>query len=78
MKRTVPQFVVCVENKGYAASLELLKVYQIVADTAAAKLHQIRVIDESGEDYLYPEQYFVPVQFPQAAEKVVRRASARG
>jgi len=74
MKRTVPQFVVCVENKGYAASLELLKLYPAIADEVAAKLHQIRVIDESGEDYLYPEEYFVPVQFPQAAEKVVRRA----
>jgi len=78
MKRTGPQFVVCVENKGYAASLELLKLYQAIADEVAAKLHQIRVIDESGEDYLYPEEYFVPVQFPLAAEKVVRRVSARG
>jgi hypothetical protein len=78
MKRIVPQFVVCVENRGYAASLELLKLYQAIPDEVAAKLHQIRVIDESGEDYLYPEEYFVPVQFPQAAEKVVRRASARG
>jgi len=63
------------QNKGYAASLELRKLYQVVADATAAKLGQIRVIDESGEDYLYPEEYFVPVQLPQAAEKAVRRAS---
>ena len=75
MKRTEPRFVVCVKNKGYAASLELRKLYQVVADATAAKLGQIRVIDESGEDYLYPEEYFVPVQLPQATEKAVRRAS---
>jgi len=40
----------------------LRKLYQVVAHETAAKLHQIRVIDESGEDYLYPEKYFVPVQ----------------
>jgi hypothetical protein len=62
MKRTEPRFVVCVKNKGYAASLELRKIYQAVPDQAAAKLHHIRVIDESGEDYLYPESYFVAVQ----------------
>jgi len=76
MKRTEPRFVVCVKNKGYAASLELRKLYQVVADVAAAKLGQIRLIDESGEDYLYPEEYFVPVQLPQSAERAVRRAAA--
>lgn len=75
MKRAERQFVVCVKNKGYAASLELRKLYQEIADDSAAKLHQIRVIDESGEDYLYPEEYFVPIQLPQAAEKAVRRAT---
>jgi hypothetical protein len=61
MKRTEPRFVVCVKNKDYPASLELRKLYQIVSDETAAKLHQIRVIDESGEGYLYPEEYFVAV-----------------
>jgi len=75
MKRSELQFVVCVRNKGYAASLELRKLYQVVADETAAKLHQVRVIDESGEDYLYPEEYFVPVQLPQSAERAVRRAA---
>lgn len=77
MKRTLPQFVACVNNKGYAASLELLKLYQVVADKTATKLHQIRVIDESGEDYLYPEEYFVPVELPPAAEKAIQRAAIR-
>jgi len=75
MKRTEARFVVCVKNKGYAASLELRKLYQVVSDAAAPKLDQIRVIDESGEDYLYPEEFFVPVQLPQSAEKAVRRAA---
>jgi hypothetical protein len=74
MKRTEPQFVVCVKNKNYAASLELRKLYSVLPDLAAAKLGQLRVIDESGEDYLYPQEYFVPIQLPQAAEKAVRRA----
>lgn len=79
MKRTKPQFVICVKNKDYAASLELRKLYQAVSDEAAAKLRQIRVIDESGEDYLYPEEYFVAVDLPQTAERAVRRAAgARG
>ncbi|MFZ0735042.1 MAG: hypothetical protein WAM79_22185 [Candidatus Sulfotelmatobacter sp.] len=75
MKREA-EFVICIGNKGYAASLELRKVYQIIPDKTAAALHQIRVIDESGEDYLYPKDFFVPVQLPQAVERAVRRAIA--
>ena len=75
MKRTEPQFVVCIKNKDYAVSLELRKLYQVVADETAAKLHQIRVIDESGEDYLYPQEYFVAVHLPQSAEKAILRAA---
>jgi hypothetical protein len=75
MKQTEPRFVVCVKNRGHAASLELRKLYQAISDEAAARLHQIRVIDESGEDYLYPEEYFVAVHLPQSAEKAVRRAA---
>ena len=75
MKRPELRFVVCIKNKDYAASLELRKLYQVVADETAAKLHQIRIIDESGEDYLYPEAYFVPVQLPQSAERAIRRAA---
>ena len=61
MRRLEPQFVVCVKNMRYSASLELRKLYQVVSDDSAAKHHLIRVIDESGEDYLYPEDYFVAV-----------------
>jgi hypothetical protein len=74
MKRAEKTFVVCVNNKGYPASLEVRKLYQSIPDYQAAKRHHVRVIDESGEDYLYPEEYFVPVQLPQAAERAVLRA----
>lgn len=57
--RAKPNFVICVANKGYPASLELRKIYRVFPDKAAARLHQIRVIDESGEDYLYPEDCFI-------------------
>jgi hypothetical protein len=69
MKRTEARFVVCVKNKGYAAALELRKLYQVVSDEEAAKLHQIRVIDESGEDYLYPQEYFIAGNFPNRRKK---------
>jgi len=68
--------VICLANRGYAASLELRKIYQVIPDKNAAKLRQVRVIDESGEDYLYPADYFVPVRLPQAVERAVRRAAA--
>ena len=61
MKRREPQFVICVRNKDYPASLELQKVYQVIPDEQASKHRQGRVIDESGQDYLYPEEYFVSV-----------------
>jgi hypothetical protein len=76
MKREA-QYVICVGNKGYPVSLELRKIYQIIPDKAATRLHQIRVIDESGEEYWYPEDFFVPVQLPQAVERAVRRATAK-
>ena len=53
------RFVLCVRNDGYPAGLELRKVYGVLADEQAFKRHQLRVIDESGEDYLYPDEYFV-------------------
>ncbi|ACF13192.1 conserved hypothetical protein [Chloroherpeton thalassium ATCC 35110] len=57
------QYAICINNDGYAASLELRKVYQLLQDTNAKKLGLLRVIDESGENYLYSEEVFVPVSF---------------
>lgn len=61
MKREA-QYVICVGNKGYAASLELRKIYQVLPDKIGSQHRQIRVIDESGDDYLYPEDHFVSVR----------------
>lgn len=57
-------FMVCVDNLGYEASLEIRKIYEVLEDREAEKHHQMRVIDESGEDYLYPADYFAPVRLP--------------
>jgi hypothetical protein len=67
------RFVLCVQNKDYPASLELRKVYRVRADEQASKQRLVRVIDESGEDYLYPEEYFVFIRLSRAAEKAVLR-----
>jgi hypothetical protein len=52
----------------------LRKVYRLLKDERAAKLGHVRVIDESGEDYLYPEEFFVPIKLPQAVERAVLKA----
>jgi hypothetical protein len=57
-------FMICVDNQGYRSSLEIRKLYEVLTDKAAEKHHQIRVIDESGEDYLYPDSFFAPVRLP--------------
>jgi hypothetical protein len=55
-------FAVCVANPGHSASLELHKIYRVVPDADAARDGDLRVIDESGEDYLYPSEWFAPVE----------------
>ncbi len=60
---------VCVKNEGYQASLELRKIYKILDDAEAHRHGQLRVIDESGEDYLYPDEFFARVDLPQSLEK---------
>jgi hypothetical protein len=69
------RFVLCVENTNYPASLECRKVYQVLNDGQASKHGQVRVIDESGEDYLYPQEYFIPIKLPRAAERAVLKAT---
>jgi hypothetical protein len=64
------KFVVCINNRDYPASLEVRKIYQVIPDNRAAEHQSIRVIDESGEDYLYPVAYFVPIALPKAVEAV--------
>jgi hypothetical protein len=64
-----------VKNEDYPASLEKRKIYEAIPDPDAAKHDQIRVIDESGEDYLYPEEYFIPVTLPKNVEEAVIKAA---
>lgn len=68
MRSTAKRFVICLENEGYEVSLERRKVYQTLPDPDASKHRQIRVIDESGEDYLYPSGNFLAVELPPAVE----------
>jgi hypothetical protein len=72
---TEHQFVICIQNDGYPASLELWKVYRVVPDEKAARHQLIRIIDESGEDYLYPETYFASIKLPQAVKEALLGAS---
>lgn len=69
------RFAVCVKNEGYEASLERNKIYILVPDPDAEQDGDIRVVDESGEDYLYPAEWFVPVDVPEAVEASLLRAS---
>jgi hypothetical protein len=71
------RFVLCVRNEGYSAGLELRKVYRVLADEQASRRHQLRVIDESGEDYLYPEEYFVFIGLSRAAKRARAARSLR-
>jgi len=68
-------YVVCIKNDNYPASLELLKIYQAIADERAAQDQLVRVIDESGEDYMYPMDYFVSIELPQAVEQAFAQAA---
>ena len=72
---TQHQFAICVQNEGYPASLELWKVYHVLPDEKAAKHQLIRVVDESGEDYLYDQSWFVPIKLPQAAKEAMLAVS---
>ncbi len=69
------EFAVCVRNNGYLASLELRKLYRVLPDTVARKRGLVRIVDESGQDYLYPEEFFISVRLPQSAKQAVLMAS---
>jgi hypothetical protein len=69
------RLLVCVKNRGYGASLEKRKIYVSVSDSVAARHGQVRVIDESGDDYLYPKRFFLPITLPQSVRKVIVAAA---
>jgi hypothetical protein len=71
MKRPARKFAVCVSNDGNGAPLILGKVYRVLPDARASKDDLVRVVDESGEDYLFDKEQFVLVTFPQVASKKI-------
>jgi len=75
VKKADRQFVVCVDNDGYAASLEKRKIYVLRADAEAEKHGLLRVVDESGEDYLYPKGCFRVIALPEALQRAVLDAA---
>lgn len=70
-RSNTPRYVICVNNDGVQASLDISRVYQVLPDRRAAEAKLIRVIDNEQEDYLYPQSYFVPITMPKAAENAI-------
>ena len=73
--KTTHQFVICIRNEGYSASLEPRKIYETLPDDDAALHSQLRIIDESGEDYLYPSSFFLALDLPDTVKKALRHAA---
>lgn len=71
-QRIHERFMICVNNDDYLASLELWKVYRTLTDADAERHHLVRVVDESGEDYVYPDTYFAPIKLPRPVKKAMR------
>ncbi|MGE0685082.1 MAG: hypothetical protein AB7P69_29745 [Candidatus Binatia bacterium] len=77
-RKTVgPRFAICLDNSEYPASLELHKIYRVLPDEDAAKDGDVRVVDESGEDYLYPSEYFVVIEVPRETARALNKSLAR-
>jgi len=75
IKSDTQHYVLCVNNEKYQTSLEARKIYQCVPDPQAKAHGQIRVIDESGEDYLYPRGLFIPIEIPKEAIRAFAQES---
>ena len=76
-KPSLSQFAICVENAEYPASLELHKIYRVLPDEDAAKDGDVRIIDESGEDYLYPVEYFIVIEVPRQTGQALTKSFTR-
>ena len=74
-QKRVARFVICINNGGYVDDLKVRTVYQSLPDKSAAKSNYIRIIDETGEDYLYPADLFASIELPRELEKVLLTAS---
>jgi hypothetical protein len=75
-KENSPRFVACIDNTGYEASLELHKIYAVVPDADAAQEGDLRIIDESGEDYLFAAHRFVAIEVPAALRRAILRKAS--
>ena len=75
MTRRATKLVICLDNAGYEVSLERRKIYVCINDALAEKHGQLRVIDESGEDYLYPRESFIAVALPKPVRRAVLEAA---
>lgn len=71
MAKSSRRLVICLDNSGYEVSLERRKIYVAIPDAKAEKHGQVRVVDESGEDYLYPEEIFINADLPQPVRRAV-------
>jgi hypothetical protein len=71
MMSSEKHFVVCVKNNEYEGALELRKIYEVLEDHDAEPHDMVRVIDESGEDYLYPREWFLPIELPHNIEEAM-------
>ena len=71
MGETHRHFAVCIRNEEYEASLELKKIYELLEDQRAEEHNLVRVIDEEGEDYLYPRDWFLPIELPERVERAI-------
>ena len=70
------KFLLCIDNEGYGASLEIRKLYETIPDKEAERHNQVRIIDESGEDYLYPSRLFAPVRLSiQTKNRILEKAA---
>jgi len=75
-KHSTPRFVVCIDNADNEASLELHKIYSVIPDPDAAQDGDLRIIDESGEDYLYPADRFVAIDVPKSLERAMLKQAS--
>ena len=71
---TQPSFAVCIDNSAYPDDLKVRTIYQVLADESASRSNYLRIIDETGEDYLYPADLFVPIELTLEAQKALMEA----
>ncbi len=75
-KTFASKYAICVDNTEYPVALELHKVYRVLPDAEAFQEGDLRIIDESGEDYLYPVNYFLPIDLPRNVVRAMNKTSA--